>query len=38
MPIYEYRCRKCNRKSEIITFRVSEDVCAECSHCGSYRG
>ena len=35
MPIYEYRCRKCNRKSEIITFRVSEDVSAECSHCGS---
>ena len=35
MPIYEYRCRKCNRKSEIITFRMSEDVSAECSHCGS---
>ena len=35
MPIYEYRCRKCNRKSEIITFRASEAVCAECSHCGS---
>ena len=35
MPIYEYRCRKCNRKSEIITFRVSEDVSANCSHCGS---
>ncbi len=35
MPIYEYRCRKCNRKSEIITFRVSEEVSAGCSHCGS---
>ena len=35
MPIYEYRCRKCSRKSEIITFRVSEDVSANCSHCGS---
>ena len=35
MPIYEYRCRKCQKKSEIITFRVSEEVPAECSHCGS---
>ncbi len=35
MPIYEYRCRKCRKKSEIITFRVSEEVAAECSHCGS---
>ncbi len=35
MPIYEYRCRKCNKKSEIITFRVSEDAAASCSHCGS---
>ncbi|MGA2223283.1 MAG: zinc ribbon domain-containing protein [Syntrophobacteraceae bacterium] len=35
MPIYEYRCRKCNRKSEIITFRASEDVSVNCSHCGS---
>jgi putative FmdB family regulatory protein len=35
MPIYEYRCRKCNRKSEVITFRVSEDISATCDHCGS---
>ena len=35
MPIYEYLCRKCKRKSEIITFRVSEDVPVECRHCGS---
>ncbi len=35
MPIYEYRCRKCNRKSEIITLRVSEDYSALCTHCGS---
>jgi len=35
MPIYEYRCRKCNKKSEIITFRVSEEVSTACSHCGS---
>ncbi|MDA8307617.1 MAG: zinc ribbon domain-containing protein [Deltaproteobacteria bacterium] len=35
MPIYEYLCRKCKRKSEIITFSVSEDVSAVCRHCGS---
>ena len=35
MPIYEYWCRKCHRKSEIITFRVSEEVSAACNHCGS---
>jgi putative FmdB family regulatory protein len=35
MPIYEYRCRKCNRKSEIITFRVAEEAAAACRHCGS---
>jgi putative FmdB family regulatory protein len=35
MPIYEYLCGKCNRKSEIITFRVSEDADAVCRHCGS---
>ena len=35
MPIYEYRCRKCKRKYEVITFRVSEDFSAVCSHCGS---
>lgn len=35
MPIYEYLCRKCGRKSEIITFSVSENVPAECRRCGS---
>jgi putative FmdB family regulatory protein len=35
MPIYEYRCKKCRRKSEIITFRASEEVSACCKHCGS---
>ena len=35
MPIYEYFCPQCKRKSEIITFRVSEDVSVECRHCGS---
>jgi putative FmdB family regulatory protein len=35
MPIYEYLCKKCRRKSEVITFRVSEEVPVGCSHCGS---
>lgn len=35
MPIYEFRCRKCNRKSEIITFRVSEQADFTCRYCGS---
>ncbi len=35
MPIYEYRCRKCKRKSEIITFRVSEEASVQCAHCGA---
>jgi putative FmdB family regulatory protein len=35
MPIYEYRCRQCSKKNEIITFRISEEVTATCRHCGS---
>lgn len=35
MPIYEYRCRNCGKKTEVITFRVSEEVLPTCSHCGS---
>ena len=35
MPIYEYICRRCHKRSEIITFRVSEEVAVECNHCGS---
>jgi putative FmdB family regulatory protein len=35
MPIYEYRCSQCGKKSEIITFRISESVAATCRHCGS---
>jgi putative FmdB family regulatory protein len=35
MPIYEYRCQKCGKKTEIITFRVSESVDPVCRHCSS---
>ncbi|HJU12176.1 MAG TPA: zinc ribbon domain-containing protein [Candidatus Binataceae bacterium] len=35
MPIYEYECEKCRRKSSILTMRVSEKIDPVCSHCGS---
>lgn len=35
MPIYEYRCRDCRRRSQILTLRVSEKVDPVCRHCGS---
>jgi putative FmdB family regulatory protein len=35
MPIYEYRCAACRRKTTILTLRVSETVDARCEHCGS---
>lgn len=35
MPIYEYRCSVCGKKSEFITFRISEAVSGVCRHCGS---
>lgn len=35
MPIYEYRCSVCGKKTEIITFRASEEVEKVCRHCGS---
>jgi putative FmdB family regulatory protein len=34
MPIYEFRCVKCGRKNEFITFRVSESVPETCRFCG----
>ncbi len=35
MPIYEYLCLRCGKKSEVITFRVSEQVQPQCRHCDS---
>ena len=35
MPIYEYECGKCHRRSSILTMRISEKVEAVCKHCGS---
>lgn len=37
MPIYEYECEKCHRRSSILTLRVSEKVDAKCEHCGATR-
>jgi putative FmdB family regulatory protein len=37
MPIYEYDCGKCHRRSSILTMRISEKVDAVCKHCGSDR-
>jgi len=35
MPIYEYRCQKCGKKNEFITFNISEPVPSTCRYCSS---
>ncbi|MGH7864868.1 MAG: FmdB family zinc ribbon protein [Candidatus Binataceae bacterium] len=35
MPIYEYECAKCHKRTSVLTTRVSERVRAKCRHCGS---
>lgn len=34
MPIYEYECDRCHKRTSVLTTRVSERVDAECRHCG----
>jgi putative FmdB family regulatory protein len=34
MPIYEYRCRKCQKKFSVLTLRVGERISAACPKCG----
>ncbi len=34
MPIYEYRCADCRKKTTVITLSVSAAVDPVCSHCG----
>ena len=35
MPIYEYQCTNCHRRTSVLTTRVSEKVEPVCKHCGS---
>jgi putative FmdB family regulatory protein len=35
MPIYEYRCRDCHKKSTFVTLSVGAVYKARCQHCGS---
>jgi putative FmdB family regulatory protein len=34
MPIYEYRCRECRRKSTFVTLSVTTAYEPVCQHCG----
>jgi putative FmdB family regulatory protein len=34
MPIYEYRCRGCGKKTTVLTLRISEAVSPTCERCG----
>jgi putative FmdB family regulatory protein len=36
MPIYEYRCRDCGRKSAILTLSVRSPLQPKCRKCGSH--
>ena len=35
MPIYEFRCERCRRRSSVFTRAIGGEVEAVCSHCGS---
>jgi putative FmdB family regulatory protein len=37
MPIYEYRCFACKRRTSVFVRSVSASVSAKCEHCGSAR-
>ncbi len=34
MPIYEYRCADCGRKTQVLTLSVRTAVEPKCRHCG----
>lgn len=35
MPIYEYRCADCRRRTSVFARSIGGEVRAVCSHCGS---
>src|SRR5205814_6312561 len=35
MPIYEYRCAACNRRSSLFVRSVTSASAPKCEHCGS---
>jgi putative FmdB family regulatory protein len=37
MPIYEYRCQACSKRSSVFVRSMSAAVKAKCEHCGSAR-
>jgi putative FmdB family regulatory protein len=37
MPIYEYECAECHRRTSVLTTRVGERVRPVCKHCGCRR-
>ena len=37
MPIYEYRCQGCGKRTSVFVRSMSTAVRAKCEHCGSSR-
>jgi putative FmdB family regulatory protein len=35
MPLHEYRCKDCGRKSTRLVLRKEDEASLECEHCGS---
>lgn len=35
MPIYEYRCKKCSKKFELLRRLAARDDAAKCPHCNA---
>ena len=34
MPLYEYRCKDCRRRSTVLVRSMSSEVQPSCEHCG----
>jgi len=37
MPIYEYRCSECGRRSSFLILNLKDPFSGVCSHCGSLK-